>query len=219
MLCFELLLVYIEKAVLDHFKESSEYGVLLNNMALCYSDARRWSDCLLLLQEAVEHDRVVHGSYHPESATTLVNLAVLYGRLKQFEEAIPRYEEAFSIYTHVFGRQHPRTLAVHKDLMAVRAVLDTDRNIVDVGHDHRMCNNCGTIRDTLLHCPCARAWYCNPECQKKHWGAHKPHCNTCAHCGKVLPVILVCGHCKIVKYCNAECSKLHWNQHKVDCVK
>ena len=82
-----------------------------------------------------------------------------------------------------------------------------------------MCNQCGTIKEHMSKCDgCNRAWYCDAECQLKHWATHRPQCDVCIQCATVLTKIQRCSRCKKTKYCGFECSKAHWSEHKKDCV-
>ncbi|RPA83751.1 hypothetical protein BJ508DRAFT_341341 [Ascobolus immersus RN42] len=41
----------------------------------------------------------------------------------------------------------------------------------------RKCHQCGKILENIKHCPkCKVAYYCNRECQTKHWQKHKKAC-------------------------------------------
>ena len=219
----EALVIYNKaKAVLVQHKEGHDYGTLLTNLALCHSKLYQWNEAVACYKESVEHSRNVHGANHPEYATNLYNLAFLFAQLKQYEEAIPRYEEALVIHQRVFGNQHQRTVTVATVLAdAHQKAKQTRREQIDVGHDHRMCNQCGKVKENMDVCNgCARAWYCDTDCQLQHWPTHKPLCNVCLQCNKSLygTVIMRCSRCKQAKYCGTECQKAHWSQHKKECV-
>jgi hypothetical protein len=161
-----------------------------------------------------------YGTSHPEYAATLLNLARLFAHLKHYEEAIPRFKEVLAIFQKVYGDNHERTVVVAKDLAFVRQQAQQSlRGDINVGHNHRMCSQCGKVKEMMDSCNgCRRAWYCDAECQMQHWATHRPLCDVCQHCGTVLTKILRCSRCKKAKYCNAECSKAHWSRHKADCV-
>jgi tetratricopeptide (TPR) repeat protein len=76
------------KAVLVQHKEGNEYGALLNSMGGCHEKLQQWSEAVACFKEDVEHIRNLQGNNHPHYATALFNLAVLFARLKQYEEAI-----------------------------------------------------------------------------------------------------------------------------------
>jgi tetratricopeptide (TPR) repeat protein len=105
-----LAIYYKAQAVLAQQKEGNDCGALVNDMALCHENLQQWSEAVACYKEAVEHSRNLHGNNHPEYATTLYNLALLFARLKQYEEAIPRLEEALAIRQRMFADQHKRTV-------------------------------------------------------------------------------------------------------------
>jgi tetratricopeptide (TPR) repeat protein len=216
----EALVIYDKaKAVLAQHKEGNEYGSLLTDMGICHKWLQQWSEAVACCKEAVEHDRILLGTSHPEYATTLHNLARLFADLKQYEEAIPRFEEALAIRQKVFGDQHERTVRTAKELAGVcQLAAQSDPGAIDVGHNFRMCSCCGAVSEAINTCPCVRAWYCNADCQLQHWPAHKPHCAVCFQCNTVLTKVLHCSRCKQAKYCNAACQMAHWSVHKKDCV-
>jgi hypothetical protein len=189
-------------------------------MAVCHQCLDQWNEAVACSKEVVEHLRNLHGTNHPEYATSLNNLAVLFDQLKQYEEAIPRYQEALIIYQRVFGDQHEHTVALAQRLAAARQrVEQPNRDTIDVGHEHCMCNQCSKIKEKMEWCTgCRRVWYCDKECQLQHRATHKPLCNVCLHCDAVLTKMKRCSRCLKAKYCDAECSKAHWSEHKKDCV-
>ena len=137
------------KAVLVQYKEGRNYGLVLNSMALCHQKLHQWNEAVACHKEAVEHIRNLHGSSHPDYATALYNLAMLFADLKQYEEAIPRFEEALAIRQKVFGDQHQRTVATAKDLASAREKgQQSNRHLINPGHEFRMCNQCGRSRST-----------------------------------------------------------------------
>jgi tetratricopeptide (TPR) repeat protein len=218
----EALLIYERaKDVLVQYKQGNTYLVLVHEMAYCHKKLHQWNEAVACYKKVVEHSRNLHGTSHPEYATMLNNLAVLFANLKQYEEAIPRLEEVLTIFQKVYGDQHERTLGAANDLalMLQQAQLSL-RGDINVGHNHRMCSQCGRVKEMMDACNgCRRAWYCDAECQMQHWATHMPLCDVCQHCATVLTKILRCSRCRKAKYCNAECSKAHWSEHKKDCVE
>jgi tetratricopeptide (TPR) repeat protein len=217
----EALAIYDKaKAVLVQYKEGTEYGTLLNDMASCHQRLHKWNEAVACYKEAVEHGRNLHGTNHPFYAVALNNLALLFDELKQYEEAIPRYEEALIICKKVYGDQHEYTVVTAQRLAAARLhVEQPDRDTIDVGHKYCMCNQCGKVKEKMEWCTgCRRVWYCDKECQLQHWATHKSLCNVCLDCDAVLTKIRRCSRCLKAKYCGAECSKAHWSEHKKDCV-
>ncbi len=216
--CKEALVIYNKaKAVLAQHKEGVSYGLLLTDMGI-YHRELQWSEAVACLKEVVEHSCNLHGTSHPEYATTLWNLARLFADLKQYEEAISRLEEALAICQRVYGEQHESTVAIAKELTKVRILAaQSDRGAIDVGHNFRMCSCCGAVSEAINTCPCVRAWYCNADCQLQHWPTHKLHCTACFQCSTMLTKVRHCSRCKQAKYCNAACQTAHWSVHK-ECV-
>jgi tetratricopeptide (TPR) repeat protein len=180
----EALVIYDRaKAVLVQYKEVN--GALLQCMASCHQGLHQWNEAVACCKEAVEHHRILHGTNHPHYAATLTltNLAFLFNQLKQYEEAIPRYEEALAIFQRVFGDQHEKTVGLAQRLVAARQlVVQPNRDTIDVGHEHCMCNQCGKIKEKMEWCTgCRRVWYCDKECQLQHWAAVQ--CLPALRCG------------------------------------
>jgi tetratricopeptide (TPR) repeat protein len=61
----------------------------------------------------------VLGAEHPDTATTLNNLALLFKSQGDYDGARPLYERALAIYEKVLGAEHPDT----KDSAAAAAVV------------------------------------------------------------------------------------------------
>jgi tetratricopeptide (TPR) repeat protein len=216
----EALAIYDKaKAVLVHFKERREYCVLLGNMGGCHQQLSQWNEAVACHKGAVEHCRNLYGPDHPLYATALSDLAALFCMVKQYEEAIPRFEEALAIGQREYGDQHQNTVMTAQVLARARQMAKkSHRDKIDVGHEFRMCSQCGNIQENMNVCPCFRAWYCGADCQLQHWATHKPHCNMCLHCNSLLTETMRCSRCNKAKYCNAACQKAHWSQHKTECV-
>jgi tetratricopeptide (TPR) repeat protein len=209
------------KIVLAQYKEGLEGCALVGSMAICHEQLHQWNDAVACYLDTVERYRKLYGTEHTECATALHNLAVLYIRLRQYEEAIPRFEEALCIFHRVLGDKHERTLDTATELVVVRQFAQQPRQeMIDVGrHDYRMCSECGAFKENLEVCNgCFRAWYCDTDCQLRHWPTHELMCNVCLHCDTVLSKIMQCSRCKKAKYCDVECQRAHWSEHKKDCV-
>ena len=64
-----------------------------------------------LLKEALEIRRKVLGREHPDTATSLNNLAELYQAMGDYAKAEPLFKEALEICQKVLGPEHPETAA------------------------------------------------------------------------------------------------------------
>ena len=69
-----------------------------------------------LKKEVIDHDGNLYGYNHPEYAAALYNLAMLFFKLKQYEEAIQRLEEVLPIFQRVYGNKHQRTVGLPRTL-------------------------------------------------------------------------------------------------------
>jgi tetratricopeptide (TPR) repeat protein len=214
-----LAILHSAKAALTNH-EGFLYTNILAHMALCHEELHQWNEAIACQKEGIEKSRKIVSASDPSYGTLVRNLAATFLHLKQYEEAIPRLEEALAIFKHAYGAQHPRTVETAATLDAARrhAKLPA-RHLIDVGHEFRLCNQCGTVREHMNKCDgCNRVWYCGRDCQLLHWPTHKPLCNVCLRCDTVLTKPLQCSRCNKGKYCDAECFKAHWSEHKKECA-
>ena len=58
----------------------------------------------------------VLGEEHPDTATSLNNLAILLSDQGSYQEARPLYERALAIREKVYGEEHPYTKRVRQNL-------------------------------------------------------------------------------------------------------
>ncbi len=124
--------------MLVQHKHRNGCGALLNNMAVCHHNLNQWNEAVACYKEAIEHRRNLYGTSHPNYASSLNNLAVLFAELKQYEEAIP-LEEVLAICRKVYGDNHERTVGLANDLAIMRLQAQQSlRGDIDVGHNHRM---------------------------------------------------------------------------------
>ena len=72
-----------------------------------------------LLKEALEIRQKLLGREHPDTATSLNNLAVLYEAMGDYAKAEPLYEEALEIYQTLLGREHSLTATSLNNLAAL----------------------------------------------------------------------------------------------------
>jgi tetratricopeptide (TPR) repeat protein len=228
----EALVIYDKaKAILLHYRDRKSYGALVSWMGESHKALQNWNEALACCKEAHEHCRSLYGNRHPEYATMLWNLALLFGELKQYEEAVPRLDEVHTIWQREFGDQHETTMTTLKVLTEARKLAERSRQltksrrllkqanyVINPDPDFHMCTICGTVSEEMLACACFRAWYCNTDCQLLDWSMHKLLCDVCFQCGTLVAKVKRCSGCKKAVYCNAECSKAHWPIHKKDCV-
>ena len=80
-----------------------------------------------LLQEALRIRQKVLGPEHPDTATSLNNLAALYQAMGEYAKAEPLYQEALRIRQKVLGPEHPDTATSLDNL----ALLEFDLGRID----------------------------------------------------------------------------------------
>jgi len=81
-----------------------------------------------LLQEALRICQKVLGPEHPDTVTSLNDLAVLYWRMGEYEKARPLYQEALEICRKVFGPEHPHTATSLDNLATLYADMGISTN-------------------------------------------------------------------------------------------
>jgi len=42
------------------------------------------------------------------------------------------------------------------------------------------CGECGLVSGKMKRCACKKMWYCDRDCQKRHWKTHKKECRCAA---------------------------------------
>jgi len=66
------------------------------------------------------------GPTHPDTATSLNNLAMLYQIQSKYTEAEPMFQRAFEIYELRLGANHPHTQIVRRNYAALLSKRETD---------------------------------------------------------------------------------------------
>jgi tetratricopeptide (TPR) repeat protein len=79
---------------------------------------------LPLLESALEIRKSELGDRHPNTATSLNNLAALYYSMGQYDRAVPLYESAVSIAEEVLGFDHPNTKAFQENLRSLQEEME-----------------------------------------------------------------------------------------------
>ena len=84
---------------------------LFNEVARFYLDAGRYSDAEPLFRRALEGNERVLGKEHPDTLSSLNNLAELLRMKGDYAEAEPIYRRALEAKERVLGKEHPSTLS------------------------------------------------------------------------------------------------------------
>jgi CHAT domain-containing protein/Tfp pilus assembly protein PilF len=67
----------------------------------------RYAEAIPLAQQALEIEERILGAHHPDVATVLNNLALLYQKQGNYTQAEPLFQRALSIYEAALGANHP----------------------------------------------------------------------------------------------------------------
>jgi len=85
-------------------------AVVLNNLGTLRYREERFEDAEDFLRQALDAKRRLFGRHHPEFATTLTNLARVWGRTGRTAEATSACNEAFRVFLRALGPGHPLTI-------------------------------------------------------------------------------------------------------------
>jgi len=80
----------------------------------------QYDRALPLLESALEICKSELGDRHPDTATSLNNLAGLYKSMGQYDRALPLFESAVSLFEELLGHEHPNTKVVQGNLRSLR---------------------------------------------------------------------------------------------------
>uniref|UniRef100_A0A1I7YE11 Kinesin light chain n=1 Tax=Steinernema glaseri TaxID=37863 RepID=A0A1I7YE11_9BILA len=88
-------------------QEHEDMALMLNTLALLYSNLNKHKEAINYLNEALEIREKVYGESNIVVAGTLNNLAVLYGKRRRYKDAEPLCRRALDIKRSCFGDDHP----------------------------------------------------------------------------------------------------------------
>ena len=86
---------------------------------LCSSRQGRYGEAEPLYREALQGRRETLGPRHPDTLTSLNNLALLYQAQGRYGEAEPLYQQALQGCRETLGPRHPHTLTSLNNLAAL----------------------------------------------------------------------------------------------------
>jgi len=98
-------------ALIDQWKfEFSEAGRLSNQVGYYLDDHARYTEAEGCYLRAIAIGEKALGPEHPNLATRLNNLGLLYWNQGKYEEAEPLYQRAITIYEKALGPAHPNSI-------------------------------------------------------------------------------------------------------------
>jgi tetratricopeptide (TPR) repeat protein len=98
----------------------------LNDQAVELYQQGKYNEAIPLAEQALAIRKKQLGDNHPDTATSLNNLAGLYRSQGRYAEAEPLYQEALAIIKQQLGDNHPATASSLNNL-ALESCLSTKR--------------------------------------------------------------------------------------------
>jgi len=89
-----------------------------------FDKAGYFSAAIPLLRRALSIKEKVLGKEHPDTASSLNNLALLLKSKGDYDSAEPLYKRALEIFEKVLGVEHPNTVTVRENLEDCRAKMN-----------------------------------------------------------------------------------------------
>lgn len=108
-------------------------------------------------------------------------VAQLYSKLGNPEKAYEHEKESLRIILEIAGPSHG-AVAISKHMIATYERELKEKNINAAKEaikngDGKLCSFCMKIVEKKMNCSrCKKAFYCNVDCQRKDWKAHKKLC-------------------------------------------
>ena len=86
----------------------------------------KYAEAEPLALQALEVSLEKNGPDHPDTATSLRNLALLYDTQGKYGLAEPLYKRAIAILDSAFGERHPNSILLRKNLARTKANREAD---------------------------------------------------------------------------------------------
>ena len=87
-----------------------ELAKTYNSQVIQYYQQGQFRKALPLAEKAFEIRKEILGEKHPDTLSSLNNLARIYKELGRFSEALPLLEDGYRLSKEVLGEKHPDTL-------------------------------------------------------------------------------------------------------------
>ncbi|HEX8367085.1 MAG TPA: tetratricopeptide repeat protein, partial [Pyrinomonadaceae bacterium] len=87
--------------------ETENSAALYNQIAYYIDDLAEYEKAVIFYQKALKIDEKTIGKVHPDYATSLNNLALVYKSQGRYDEAIELYQQAIEIDEKTIGKVHP----------------------------------------------------------------------------------------------------------------
>jgi tetratricopeptide (TPR) repeat protein len=93
---------------------------VMDRLVIHYEAEGKYLKAIPLCEQTLEIWQSELGDRHPDTATSLNNLAALYYSMGAYDRALPLYEQAIDILEDVLGLEHPNTKAGQENLRLLR---------------------------------------------------------------------------------------------------
>ena len=137
-----------------------------------------------LFRRALEGREQQLGAHHPDTLTSVSNLASLLREQGKLTEAEPLCRRALEGREQQLGAHHPNTLTSVNNLAAL---LQAQGKLAEAEPLRRRyassremaaahCSGCGSQQNLKTCSKCRVARFCSAECVARAWPEHKPNC-------------------------------------------
>ena len=99
----------VARELTDWIEDSTDSTWPLVALAWLAEGQNRWSEAERWYRQCLDLTETRFGPTHPDTATSLNNLAELYRAMGRYEEALPLYGRSLAIYEQELGANHPET--------------------------------------------------------------------------------------------------------------
>jgi hypothetical protein len=86
----------------------------------CLVSDGRWQEAETLLVQVMKFRKTALGEEHPDTLTSMNNLALLFDRQGKYEAAEPLYKEMLRLRKKVLGEEHPDILTSMNNLASIQ---------------------------------------------------------------------------------------------------
>ena len=126
-------------------------GNVLNSEAYFLLTLERYQEALLVREKLKDLCLRQYGPNHPNYATSLINTAILYAKLKQMSLAVDLASKAVAMFLKILGPSHPYTQNAQNDLADFQKALTDPEMKEQLVSKSRMCNidGCNTVKENM----------------------------------------------------------------------
>jgi len=117
-----VLMTWMSQAA-DFQEEPLKLAETYSNQVVQYYQQGLLNKALPLAEKAFQLRKEILGIKHPETLTSLNNLAVIYQAVGQLSEALPLFKQGYALRQEILGAEHPETLISLNNLAVIYHVI------------------------------------------------------------------------------------------------